>query len=148
MKSYIFYSIAFAFLIFNVAHAGFKVIPVTKRNLVTQEVKQLIKIIRKQADVNARVKNYNLTLLISATIFGQFDVMQILLEVGADVNAVGRNGKTSLMFVAERGRHKSVDLLLKSGANPNYKNKSGETARSLGKKYPKVLKLLNAAGAK
>lgn len=146
MKSYIFYSLVFAFLIFNAVHAGFKRKYVT-RNLETHEVKQLIKIIRKQADVNARDKRHGLTLLISAAIFGQFDVMQILLEAGADVNARDNYGKTPLMFVAERGRHKSVELLLKAGANPNIKNKS-RTALDYGKKYPKVLKLLRAAGAK
>ena len=66
--------------------------------------------------------------LLYAATGGKDDIVLLLLNVGADINARSENGTTPLMM-AVRGAHLStVKLLLERGANPNLKNERGETA--------------------
>ncbi|RMD79282.1 MAG: ankyrin repeat domain-containing protein, partial [Lentisphaerae bacterium] len=47
---------------------------------------------------------------------GHVDVVKILLEHGADVNAKCKKGKTALMFASEKGYQEIVELLKDAGA--------------------------------
>lgn len=42
-----------------------------------------------------------------------------LIEYGADVNAVDKNGEAALGEAVRRGREDFSDLLLSNGSNPN-----------------------------
>lgn len=55
---------------------------------------------------------------------GNSDMVQLLLEKGADPNQMNRVGMVPLAFAARFGHTKCVDLLLKGGADPNT---TGET---------------------
>ena len=46
----------------------------------------------------------------------QADIVQALLEAGADINAKDKYGKTALMFAAANGHTAVVVLLMKAGA--------------------------------
>lgn len=54
-----------------------------------------------------------------------------LLGFGANIDAPLNDGMTPLMRAVLKGRYKLVDILLKSGANPNLKNIKNETAFSI-----------------
>lgn len=70
------------------------------------------------ADVNApAAKRSGTTALGAAAWRGHFQVAVILLEAGADVNAVDDTGKTPLELAAGCGRLDMVHLLLKAGAD-------------------------------
>ena len=56
-----------------------------------------------------------------------FDQMQLLIDVGADVNATDQDGNTSLHIVASSGNAIIAEFLLRKNADPNAKNKNGET---------------------
>jgi N-acyl-D-amino-acid deacylase len=58
------------------------------------------------------------------------DVVEALIAAGADVNAIDRNGDTTLMFAAynEAGDDRLVKRFLELKVDPNAKNKAGETA--------------------
>ena len=58
-----------------------------------------------------------------ASFGGHVDVVQILLEAGADVSAQDKNGKTALMWSAQMGRDEVVRTLLENGADVNAKTK-------------------------
>jgi len=80
------------------------------------------------------------------------DIIRLLLDAGAKVNAVDGRGMTALMFAvsSERQDPAVVKLLLDRGADPSIKSKAGETALDWARKFntPSILKLLGALPAK
>ncbi len=71
------------------------------------------------------------TLLDTAVIANRVDAARLLIEHGANVNAVDKNGMTPLLYAAsiDYGDSAMVDLLVKSGAKEKSK------ARELAAKY-------------
>lgn len=57
--------------------------------------------------------------------------VQLLLEYGADVNAVGLHGRTALHHAAKAGHHRVYTLLLEHGADPLLRDEEGKTAAEL-----------------
>ena len=55
------------------------------------------------------------------------DVLQKITEHGADVNAVNKNGVTSLMMASEKGNVDFINVLLKDGADINIADADGDT---------------------
>jgi len=81
------------------------------------------------------------------------DVMDLLLENGADVNSalISKNaaGWTALHFAAINGDTELVEYLILQDANVNYTSDEGSTALSLAKqeKYEALVSLLKKHGA-
>ena len=67
-------------------------------------------------------------LLMIAVIAGQVAVAETLIKGGAIVDAIDREGFTSLFHAAQRGDGELVDILLKRNAKPNVQNRQGVTA--------------------
>lgn len=65
-----------------------------------------------------------------ASRFGTPEVVKLLLEKGADVNA-HRDGWTPLHEAASRGKSEIVLLLLQYGADSSIRNKQGKTAADI-----------------
>ena len=62
---------------------------------------------------------------------GQTEIVRLLVQRGADVNAVGRHGETPLRSAAMKGNVEAARILLEAGADPN--QTSGEiTMTALG----------------
>lgn len=59
------------------------------------------------------------TALHHAAIGGHADVVQVLLDSGADINARGSGGETPLLLAAAKGNLEVVELLVKNGADVN-----------------------------
>jgi len=104
------------------------------------------------ADVNAPgcETRYCLTPTVAAAWGGHTDILEFLLDHGADVNRTGRFGTTPLMMAAYFGNTETVHLLLTRGANPNIITDEGETALSFAKQKQrwKTIRLLEEAGAR
>jgi len=56
-----------------------------------------------------------------------------LIQIGADVNAVDKNGRTPLMTAALIDDEEIVQMLLAAGARPEFVNRAGDTALSVAK---------------
>lgn len=100
-----------------------------------------ILLIESGADVNAIVEhvedknsfstkeyNYNETPLHSAATRGQDEIVKLLLEKGANVNAKDYNGETPLMWAAELEKYSTIEILLENGADINSCDNNGCTA--------------------
>jgi hypothetical protein len=66
--------------------------------------------------------------MVSAASSGHYLVVLNLVEAGAEVNAVNREGVTPLMLAASKGRQDVVRYLCEKGANINASGANGETA--------------------
>jgi len=84
------------------------------------------------ADVNARSANpFSVLPIHSATAGNHDDVVAVLIDAGADVNATQRHGWTPLHGAAQNGSLASVERLLAAGADPAARNDDGTSAIDL-----------------
>ena len=56
------------------------------------------------------------------------DIIQLLIEYGADINAQDITGNTALISVCDTGNIEIIKTLVKNGANKTLKNSKGKTA--------------------
>jgi len=73
------------------------------------------------------------TALHSASEFGSFVSLQLLITAGGVVGTADKQGNTALHEAAKSGFADCVKLLIQSGADPSAKNAKGETPRDLAK---------------
>ena len=94
-------------------------------------------------DVTAKQSNGR-TALMTAVDNSKEGLTVRLLSLGANIDAPLNDGMTPLMRAVLKGRYKLVDILLKSGADPNMKNINNKTAFSIAKDKPdeKILRLM------
>jgi ankyrin repeat protein len=78
-------------------------------------------LVERDADLEARSTNEQFALdaapLHSASAAGQLEVCRVLLDAGADVNAVQHGGYTALLDAAANKNQELVDFLLERGAD-------------------------------
>ena len=89
-----------------------------------QAVKQHL---AKGLDINAKNKD-GITALQIATLLGQYEIAELLVQKGADVNAKANDGTTALHSAAFLGRHKEAKLLLENRIDADIRNNDGATA--------------------
>eukprot|EP00742_Colponemidia_sp_Colp-10_P002889 GILJ01003084.1.p1 GENE.GILJ01003084.1~~GILJ01003084.1.p1 ORF type:complete len:691 (-),score=97.76 GILJ01003084.1:137-2209(-) len=83
--------------------------------------------------------------LVAGAQTGQTKIVHLLLDFGADVNALDPEGNTALHEACARNDIRLTELLLAHGASQSLENKKGETARfiALSKGPSPVLQALN-----
>jgi len=86
----------------------------------------LLALIDAGQDVNKRCART--TPLMAAVAGADIEIMKVLLDSGADINAQIENGWTALMFAAALGRTEAVGLLLERGADTGRRDTHGLTA--------------------
>ena len=80
------------------------------------------------ADPNVQDPQSGSIMLSIAALMGHTEIVALLLEHGADVNAKSRDGGTALHAAAFLGRVEAVILLLEHGADTTLRNNMGSTA--------------------
>ena len=99
------------------------------------------------ADVNERdVKDE--TPLIIAILEGKYDVVEVLLKQGADINAIGGWWfRTPLHYASEAGYENIVELLISNGADVNAEGSDDATPLDLAVEqgYINIIDLLEEA---
>lgn len=91
---------------------------------------------------------YTGTALHIAALRGHFNVVNLLLTSGAEVDIEDVLQRTPLYMASNRGRLRSVQILLASGADPNHADEDGETPflSSSGEGHPDVVIALLQSG--
>jgi ankyrin repeat protein len=104
------------------------------------------RLLDRGVDVNAE---WGGTALMSAAYYGNLDILKLLIERGANVHAVNKEGETALHYGARglRPSIKIVGTLLGSGAQVNAQDHNGRTALMNGLDSREVTQSLLAQGA-
>lgn len=74
------------------------------------------RILNEGVDVNAKGGNRSYTALMLASKYGELEIVKLLLEKGADVNAKDNRGYTALSQASKYGDKQVVDFLKTRGA--------------------------------
>jgi len=89
-------------------------------------------LLERRADVNAFTKNFLENMPIHAAAAGRrLAICELLLDVGADVNAKQHGGFTPLHAPAQNGDRDMVELFLSRGADPSMLTDEGKTAADI-----------------
>lgn len=83
--------------------------------------------------------------MVDAAVDGDLVAIDRYIKAGANVNAIGKDGISPLLFVLISHAFKGAEHLLKAGANPNYKEPKDNYSAMLlaaGGNLPEVLELL------
>lgn len=80
---------------------------------------------------------------------GPPEILTMLIEAGAEIDAQTAHGETALMYAAQAGLIEKAKVLLAHGADTSLKNMNGDTALTLAKKakHPEMIQLLEQTGA-
>ena len=100
---------------------------------------------KEGVDMNIQAKKYydddiickGCNALHIACMCGNLEVVQYLLEKGADIESLSSNGSTPLYLASYNGNTEVVKYLISKGANKNFKNKYGSTPYLGACGYPK-----------
>jgi len=95
-------------------------------------------------DPNVREDDKGATPLHVAAEYGYSEIVEVLLEHGADPNIRDKYGETPLHVAAAFGNSKVVEVLLEHGADPNARDDYGATPLHYAAAfdYPKIVKSL------
>jgi ankyrin repeat protein len=102
------------------------------------------------ADANACHKEQKCTALHLAASNEYYDIIQLLIDAGANLDCEDPRGYTPLGMAGTEGYNKCVEMLLKAGANPNHRAHSDNTTaifHCAAKNRVGVVKLLLEYGA-
>ncbi|KKK22567.1 hypothetical protein AOCH_004771 [Aspergillus ochraceoroseus] len=89
------------------------------------------RILFQGARVDANDNSFKITPLHCAASRGNSDMVEFLLDSGADGNAVSRDGSTALHLATEYGQRKVMKILLHRPVNAQIANKEGATGPHL-----------------
>jgi ankyrin repeat protein len=120
-----------------------------QRAVVRRSQEKLALLLQAGADPNAG--SDDMLPLTTAALTGQSDILELLLDKGANVNAANpETGRTALHQAAIVGNTDIVQRLLRRGADPARADKSGQTPRQIAEamKQTAVAELLSEAEAK
>lgn len=80
---------------------------------------------------NRTKKNKASSALMEAVVDGQYEIVKLLIEKGADVNAKDRDGWTALLWAIHYEYPEIIKLLVENGADINVKTPDGRTPLTL-----------------
>jgi len=119
-----------------------------------EEAKKAAQTIFALVEANPRLhhvkSNFGWTPLHVASVYDNLQIVQLILDHGADINAKDNDGNTSRHGAALNGRKAVAELLLAKGADASARTNHGLTPYGLAKHYGRqeIIDLLLKHGAK
>jgi len=106
-------------------------------------------LLRSGAQVNLIAEDRNSTALFDAAMGNHKKMVKILIDAGADVNAVSKDGQSALVVAVGADYDEIVEMLFRAGADPDIKDHLGASARSYAKLFGKrsIIALFEEASA-
>jgi ankyrin repeat protein len=102
-----------------------------KLAIIGQNKESILTLLNYEADIH-QLDAIDNTILMDAAHYPKLcDIVKILLEKGAAVNAINKYGHTALMRAAQTSCKEVVELLLAAGADTKVVNKFGKTALTM-----------------
>ncbi|MBN2477751.1 ankyrin repeat domain-containing protein [Candidatus Micrarchaeota archaeon] len=96
-----------------------------------EELKRLV----KGADIDSRDERDNTLLIMAARGENNREILEFLIEKGADLKAVNYRGRNALHVAARAGRLQNARVLIEHGADKNICDSDGMTALKLAEGY-------------
>ena len=93
-----------------------------------QDIELLDFLLENGANIDSRDDERSESALMRRAAVGDAIFVEILLERGADVDAVDRGGKTALLRAAASRSHRAVKALIDAGANIDHLDYTGRSA--------------------
>jgi hypothetical protein len=113
------------------------------------DIAALRRLLRQGNPADSRAQ-FGITALMRAAYHGYGDMVELLLESGADPSAVDMGGITALHIAARNGKIRVVQQLLKAGVHPDLADDHGWTPlmRATMQKHAETVRFLLESGAK
>jgi ankyrin repeat protein len=107
-------------------------------------------LLKKRPDVNKRQDDHNMALHEAAHAGAEIPLLKALVDLGADVNAVGCWGLTPLCWAARGGHEDTVRFLIQNGADVGYRatDGTGPVSEAVHERHLDLARFLIDSGAK
>ena len=96
---------------------------ISKRQLIDAagngDFNNVLRLLEKGAPTSYVCKHRGSSAIMIASKYGHIEIIRLLIQYGADIDAQNHQGQTSLMLASKYGHKECVQLLLEKGANPN-----------------------------
>jgi ankyrin repeat protein len=112
-----------------------KLDPAGENAMMLAAIAQDPPLVRALIDKGAEVNKKGWAPLHYAASTGNDEIVKMLLEASAYIDAASPNGTTPLMMAARGGFVSTITLLVDQGADPTLKNQLGLTAADFAKRY-------------
>ena len=106
---------------------GFRISDELYGAAITGNIEAVRKYLTDSPDINAVDSRYGVTPLCWAAFGGHAEIIELLIESGADVNAKNRDSGTALHGAAFLGQAEAAAILIQNGADTYAKHESGDT---------------------
>lgn len=93
------------------------------------------RLLARKANINKVAHDRANTPVMEAASKGLNDVMRLLIDEGAELDHLSKNGQTALILAVGNGQLETAKILLEAGADPNPRDELGMTAQKYAKLY-------------
>lgn len=90
--------------------------------------------VTKNQDINAKINDLGWTALHAAVNFRRDGIVDLLINLKANINAQDNTGQTPLLLAIETGQNDAIEYLVSKGADVNIANNNGDNPLSMSKK--------------